>query len=118
MPNYPGPLCGQQAVTTAPGALPSLIPGNPISTGGNAPLTSSVRGEGWQVILGNLKASGNSYFYGNNNNVTAAAGANAGKEVPPGGQDTFIVNDLAQIFVVAPAGANGTCTATWSLTAR
>lgn len=116
MPNYPGPLCGQQAVTSAATALPSLIPGNPLSTGGNAPLASSVRGEGWQVVLGNLKASGNSFFYGNNNNV-AATGANAGKEVPAGTTDPpFLVNDLAQIFVVCAAGANGSSTATWSVT--
>ena len=110
MPNFPLLSCGQQAVTTAPTALPSVIPQNPL---GSVLSGGAVRGEGAEVRLGNLKASTASFFYGNNNNV-ATTGANAGKEVPSGSQDVLTVNDLAEIFVVG--AANGTATATWSIT--
>jgi len=105
MPNFALLATGQQAVTTAPTALPSVVPANPFG--------GSVRGQGVRVILENLKASTASFYYGNNNNV-ASSGNNAGKEVAAGTQDVIMVNDLAQIYVVA--AANGTATASWAVT--
>jgi hypothetical protein len=105
MPNFALLACGQQAATTAATALPQTVPSPPIGGGG-------VRGEGFQVILENLKASTASLFYGGPN--VAASGNNAGKEIAPGNQDTFKVNDTSQIYVIA--AGNNTATASWSVT--
>jgi hypothetical protein len=110
MPNYALLSVGQMAVTTAPTALPSVIPPNPLGAVGGG--IGAVRGEGVRVLLTCLKAGTAPLFYGSNNNV-AASGNNAGKEIAPGAQDMVLVNDLAQIFVVS--AANGTSTASWSV---
>jgi hypothetical protein len=101
MSNYPLIVTGQQAVTAAAVPLPTQIQPNPFA--------GSVRGEGFQLILGNLKASTASLYYGPAGVTTAT-----GKEVPAGSQDIIRVNDPSQIFVIAAAPA--TATATWSVT--
>jgi hypothetical protein len=105
MPNYPLLATGQQAVTTGPAQpLPSVVPQNPL---GAVLSGGAVRGEGVHV---NLAAVGGALFYGNNNGVTTANG----KLISAGASDAFDVNDLAQVFVVS--AANGTSTASWSVT--
>ncbi len=107
MPNYALLATGQQAVTTAATALPSVIPQNPL---GSVLSGGAVRGEGAKVILTCTKASTASLFYGGPGVTTAT-----GKEIAPAAQDTIKVNDLAQLNVIA--AANGTSTASWSVTA-
>lgn len=109
MPNYGLLAIGQQPATTVATPLPSVVPPNPLGALGLA--GGSVRGEGVQVIIENLKASTASFFYGGGN-VTVGGG----KEVPPGTQDTLALNDLAQLSIIA--AANGTATASWSVTNR
>jgi len=101
--NFPVLATGQVAVTTGPAQqLPSVVPQNPYLGG-----AGQVRGEGVHV---NLAAIGGTLFYGNNNGVTPSNG----KAIAVGSSDSFDVNDLAQVFVVA--AANSTSTASWSVT--
>lgn len=107
MPNYALLSTGQQAVTTgAAQPLPSVVPANPLNTvlgSSNIP-----RGDGVKVNLACVGSA--ALFYGNNNGVTTANG----KAIAAGNSDSFVVNDLSQVFVVA--AANGTSTASWSVT--
>jgi hypothetical protein len=96
--NAPMLRTGQQAVTNAAVALPSLI--------GSAGETLA---EGLQITLRNLKASTASLFYGPAGVTTAT-----GNELAPGEAITFILNDLALIFVIA--AASSTATASWTVT--
>lgn len=107
MPNFPLVAVGQQAVTTVAVALPSVVPANPM----NSVVGGGVRGEAVQAILACTKASTQPLFYG-----PAGVTAATGKEIAPGNQDPILLNDLAQIFVIA--AANGTSTVSWSVTNR
>ena len=107
MPNYALLATGQQPVTTgAAQALPSVVPANPLNAVFGS--TNIPRGEGVRVNLACVGAA--ALFYGNNSGVTIGNG----KAIAAGGSDSFVVNDLAQVFVVA--AANGTSTASWSVT--
>lgn len=110
MPNYGTLITGQQAVTTVPTALPSVIPPNPYGAAqGNA--GSVPRGEGVDVKLTCIGSA--ALFYGNNASVSPTNG----KAIAAGASsDALTLNDLAQIFVVS--AGNGTSTASWSVTNR
>lgn len=91
--NYPLLETGQQAVTAAAVALPTL---------------PTVQGTGYRVILEALKANAASIFYGPQG-VTDSTG----KELAPGASDVLHLNNLNLIYVIAAATGNSV---SWSVT--
>lgn len=86
MAKYPLLSTGQQAVTTAAVALPSL---------------AATPGDGLRVILSALKANGASIYYGGPGITTAT-----GDELPAGTSKILHVDNLNQIAVIAAAGGS------------